>query len=237
MTQAGVHIREFNPVNPLTAKAGWTVNQRDHRKLLVVDGRIAFLGGVNISSVYSGSSVIGASHAPHNSELPWRDTHLQIEGPVVADLQKLFIQTWNKQDGEGLIALNYFPGIEQRGDAIVRAIGSSWLVFHAGRAFYHELLEAGVKIYERRGALLHTKTAVIDGVWSTIGSTNLDWRSFLHNQEVNAVILGGDFGTEMRAAFLGDLEQSDSITLAAWRSRPLRNRGKEQFARLWAYWL
>lgn len=297
LTQAGVHIREFNPVNPLTAKAGWTVNQRDHRKLLVVDGRIAFLGGVNISSVYSGSSVIGASHAPHNSELPWRDTHLQIEGPVVTDLQKLFIQTWNKQDGDGLIALNYFPGIEQRGDAIVRAIGSSpddqysliyvtlisalrsaqseiwlsnayfvpdpqllsalknaatrgvdvrlllpsstdsWLVFHAGRAFYHELLEAGVKIYERRGALLHTKTAVIDGVWSTIGSTNLDWRSFLHNQEVNAVILGGDFGTEMRAAFLGDLKQSDSITLAAWRSRPLRNRGKEQFARLWAYWL
>lgn len=297
LTQAGVHIREFNPVNPLTAKAGWTVNQRDHRKLLVVDGRIAFLGGVNISSVYSGSSVIGASHAPHNSELPWRDTHLQIEGPVVADLQKLFIQTWNKQDGDRLIPLNYFPGTEHRGDAIVRAIGSSpddqysliyvtlisalrsaqseiwlsnayfvpdpqllsalknaatrgvdvrlllpsstdsWLVFHAGRAFYHELLEAGVKIYERRGALLHTKTAVIDGVWSTIGSTNLDWRSFLHNQEVNAVILGGDFGTEMRAAFLGDIEQSDSITLDAWRSRPLRNRGKEQFARLWAYWL
>lgn len=78
---------------------------------------------------------------------------------------------------------------------------------------------------------------MIDGVWSTVGSTNLDWRSFLHNQEVNAVILGSDFGAEMRAVFLADLDHSDTITLDTWRNRPLRDRGKEQFARLWAYWL
>jgi cardiolipin synthase len=125
LTDAGVHTREFNPVNPLTAKAGWTVNQRDHRKLLVVDGRIAFLGGVNISSVYSGSSVIHPSHPPLDGELPWRDTHLQLEGPVVGELQKLFIQTWKKQDGDALVPRNYFPGAELPGSTVVRAIGSS----------------------------------------------------------------------------------------------------------------
>ena len=72
---------------------------------------------------------------------------------------------------------------------------------------------AGVKIYERRDALLHVKSAVIDGVWSTVGSTNLDWRSFLHNQEVNVVILGGNFGEKMREVFLADQAQAQRITL------------------------
>ena len=113
----------------------------------------------------------------------------------------------------------------------------SWLVLHAGRAHYSELLQAGVKIYERRNALLHVKTAVIDGVWSTVGSTNLDWRSFLHNQEVNAVVLGADFGDKMRAAFVADQAQATLITLASWQQRPWRMRIKEQFGHLWEYWL
>ncbi|MGO4304395.1 phospholipase D-like domain-containing protein [Cupriavidus sp. RAF12] len=73
---------------------------------------------------------------------------------------------------------------------IVPSKTDSWLVFFAGRSFCDELLRSGVKLYERRDVLLHSKTAVIDGVWSTIGSINLDWRSFLHNEEVNAVVLG-----------------------------------------------
>jgi cardiolipin synthase A/B len=77
----------------------------------------------------------------------------------------------------------------------------SWAVFHAGRSHYSKLLRAGVKIYERRGAVMHSKTASIDGVWSTIGSTNLDWRSFLHNDEINAAILGRDFARQMDAMF------------------------------------
>ena len=88
---------------------------------------------------------------------------------------------------------------------IVPSITDSWLVFHAGRSHYEPLLQGGVKIYERREALLHAKTAVIDGVWATVGSTNLDWRSFLHNQEMTAVILGADFGAKMREAFERDL--------------------------------
>ena len=113
----------------------------------------------------------------------------------------------------------------------------SSLVFHAGRSHYEPLLSGGVKLYERREALLHAKTAVIDGVWATVGSTNLDWRSFLHNQELTAVILGAEFGAKMRTAFERDLAVSDQITLEAWQRRSIATRAKEMFARLWEYWL
>ena len=294
---AGIKIVEFNPVSPLNAKAGWDVNQRDHRKLLVVDGRVAFLGGINISSVYSGGSFSRRGNKDAKSDRPWRDTDLMIEGPVVAEFQKLFIETWTKQKGDALAPREYFPQLRSVGPDIVHAIGStpddpyslmyatlvsaidnaekevlltnayfvpdpqllasltsavkrgvdvrlvlpgstdSALVFNAGRSYYDELLSGGVKIYERRHALLHAKTALIDGVWSTVGSTNLDWRSFLHNQEVNAVVLGPAFGTQMRASFNDDVANSDEITLEAWRKRTLDWRLKEGFARLWQYWL
>jgi cardiolipin synthase len=295
LIDAGVKVLQFNPVNPLLAKAGWNVNQRDHRKLLIIDGRIAFVGGVNISGVYSGGS---RKSAPRKDKgLPWRDTHLQIEGPVVADFQKLYLDTWTKQKGPALASRNYFPQASSRGKEIVRAIGGSpdepfsaiyatlvsainaaetevlltnayfapdpqlrtalkdavkrgvdvklilpsatdsGLIFHAGRSYYEEMLRAGVKIYERREVLLHAKTALIDGIWSTIGSTNLDWRSFLHNQEINAVVLGADFAAQMRAAFERDLANSTPVTIEEWERRSLGLRVKEGLARLWEYWL
>jgi cardiolipin synthase len=303
--EAGSAVLEYNPVNPLQAREGWNVNQRDHRKLLVVDGTVAFLGGINISSVYSSRPGSGGS-APRGSsgnsrrgakDLPWRDTMLQLEGPVVFDLQKLFFQTWEQQKGEPVPGRNYFPKAPKKGEAVVRAIGSApeepfsqiyatlisairsaetevwianayfvpdaqlvealkeaaargvdvrlllpsatdfWLVLHAGQASYDELLAAGVKIFERREALLHSKTAVIDGVWSTVGSTNLDWRSFLHNQELNAVVLGADFGAQMRGAFLRDLAASEQITLERWRARGVGPRAKEAIGKAWSYWL
>ncbi|HEY2560869.1 MAG TPA: phospholipase D-like domain-containing protein [Caldimonas sp.] len=301
LSDAGVSVLAFNPVNPLAAKAGWDVNQRDHRKLLVVDGRSAVLGGINISSVYSsssgGGSGSGSGGGDKKTGLPWRDTDLLIEGPVVAELQKLFFETWNAQKGPTPAQRRYFPRLEPMGHEVVRAIGSvpdepfsqiyvtllsainsaeseilltnayfvpdpqlmqaliaavargvdvrlivpsttdSSLVFHAGRAHYEPLLEGGVKLYERRAALLHAKTAVIDGVWATVGSTNLDWRSFLHNQELTAVVLGTEFGARMRAAFERDLAASDQITLEAWQRRPIDARVKEMFARMWEYWL
>jgi cardiolipin synthase A/B len=112
-----------------------------------------------------------------------------------------------------------------------------WAVFHAGRSYYAELMEAGVIIYERRDALLHSKTALVDGVWSSVGSTNLDWRSFLHNEELNAVMLGERFSAQMKAAFEKDLAASDRITPEEWKRRPLVMRVKEHFARMWQYWL
>jgi len=297
LTDSGINVLEFNPINPLTARKGWDVNQRDHRKLLIVDGETAFLGGVNISSVYSGGSFSTRTTQRPEGAPPWRDTHLQVEGPVVGEFQKLFLATWEKQKGDTLAARNYFPQPGSRGREIVRAIGSapdepysliyatlisaigsaettvhltnayfvpdpqllaalkdavqrgvdvriilpgntdSWLVFHAGRSYYAELLGAGVKIYERRGALLHSKTALIDGVWSTVGSTNLDWRSFLHNYEVNAVILGQDFGAQMQAMFEKDLASSNPITLEQWERRSISDRLRETVARMWEYWL
>jgi cardiolipin synthase len=297
LTDSGIAVLEFNPVNPLEARKGWEVNQRDHRKLLIIDGRTAFLGGINISAVYSGGSFSKGSGFQSKDNPAWRDTDLQITGPVVAEFQKLFLETWEGQEGPPLKAMNYFPKLRKAGREVVRAIGStpdesfsliyatllsaiasaetsvyvtnayfvpdpqllaaleasagrgvdvtlilpsatdSWLVFHAGRRYYGRLLRAGVKIYERHGALLHSKTALIDGVWATVGSTNLDWRSFLHNHELNAVVLGQEFGRQVQAMFDEDLAESDAVMLEEWERRPLQLRVKELYARAWEYWL
>ena len=128
----------------------------------------------------------------------------------------------------------------QRGVEVTLILPSqtdSWLVFHAGRNYYAQLLRAGVKIYERQGVILHTKTGSIDGVWSTVGSTNLDWRSFLHNYEVNAVVLGADFAAQLQTLFDADLAGSKQVTLQEWERRGLSLRMKEAFARAWEYWL
>jgi len=147
---------------------------------------------------------------------------------------------------------NYFPRLSKQGDEIVRAIGSASADPHSliyltllsaigaaepGRSHYTRLLRAGVKIYERRGAVMHSKTASIDGVWSTIGSTNLDWRSFLHNDELNAGILGHDFAKQMDAMFARDMTESDAIDLDRWKYRSLMLRLKEWLARIAEYWL
>jgi len=297
LADSGIRILEFNPVNPLLSRKEWLLNQRDHRKLLIIDGRVAFLGGINISGVYASGSSIPGMRPPPAGQPAWRDTDLQLRGPVVAELQKIFLATWAAQAGEPLPPRNHFPPPERAGRQVVRAIGSSpdeafsqiyatllsaigssetavhltnayfapdpqllaaleaaagrgvdvklilpsqtdsWLVFHAGRSYYTQLLRAGVKIYELRGAILHSKTALVDGVWATVGSTNLDWRSFLHNHELNAVVLGADFGHQLRAMFEKDLAASSAITLEEWERRPIHLRLKEALSRLWAYWL
>lgn len=293
----GIHVVEFNPINPLKGnKKQWSLNNRDHRKLLIVDGRMAFLGGINISEAYSSGSS-PSMKSDKGQETGWRDTHLQIQGPVVADFQKLFMETWTKQNGPALGDKKYFSTLSKQGDEIVRAVGStsdasyskmyltlmsalehaersiyltnayfvpdpqlltalnsaaqrgvdvqfilpaktdSWVVFHAGRSHYSDLLDAGVKIYERQGAILHSKTATIDGVWSTIGSTNLDWRSFLHNDELNAVVLGADFAQQMEAMFVKDRAAATPIDPKKWKRRSLLLRFQEWVARLPEYWL
>ncbi|NEX63767.1 phospholipase D-like domain-containing protein [Noviherbaspirillum galbum] len=298
---AGINTLEFNPVNPLRATGDWDINQRDHRKLLVVDGKVAFTGGVNISKVYGKSSILGSRHAeppPKDpKEAAWRDTHMQIEGPVVAEFQKLFLDTWQRKTGNALVGAQYFPPLKQEGNALVRALGSTAddmdftiyktyisafananksihlttayfvpdrqvvqamidaarrgvdveiifpsltdvdLILYAGRSFYEELLQGGVRIYERKAAVLHAKTAVIDGVWSTIGSTNLDIRSFLHNDEINAVVLGADFADKMEALFQRDIRDSNEVSLEQWRRRGMGERMREWAVRFLDYWL
>jgi cardiolipin synthase len=293
MKQAGIRVVEYNPVNPLKRGKG-TLNNRDHRKILVVDGKVAFTGGINVSEVYSSSSAGTGSQASKSGG--WRDTHARIEGPVVAELQKLFLENWKEQKGPDLETRMLFPQLASKGphrvrvvpgdahdeiseiyytflsainnasksihltmayfvpdEQTIRSINAAarrgvevvmilpgysdfWAVFHAGRSHYSGLLEAGVKIYEQEKALLHAKTAVIDGVWSTVGSSNLDWRSFLHNDEVNAVVLGADFAAEMEQLFQVDLERAKRIDPREWEQRSLWLRAKEQFARAWQYW-
>ena len=89
----------------------------------------------------------------------------------------------------------------------------------------------------RRGVVLHSKTALVDGVWATVSSTNLDWRSFLHNHELNAVMLGADFGQQVQTMFDRDLAASDAVEPAAWERRSSAFRVQEWFGRLWEYWL
>lgn len=113
----------------------------------------------------------------------------------------------------------------------------TWTVFHAGRSHYARLLRGGVRIYEGGQQVMHSKTASIDGICSTMGSTNLDWRSFLHNDELNAVILGRDFSGQMDAMFAHDLAESDAIDLEGWERRSWLLRLKEWTARLAEYWL
>lgn len=109
-------------------------------------------------------------------------------------------------------------------------------VLDAGRSYYTALLEAGAQVHELQDAVLHAKTAVIDGVVSTVGSSNMDWRSFAGNSEINAVVFGEDFGDAMQAMFRQDLKDSHTITLAAWRRRPLLQRGRETLARWFEAW-
>lgn len=300
LKDSGINTLEFNPVNPLKARKGWQVNERDHRKLLIVDGNTAFLGGINISSVYSRGSFSGSKSSSEKKgvkDIPWRDTHMRIAGPIVAEFQKMFLAAWAGQKGPLLVDRNYYPELNSKGKEVVRAIGSSpedtynqmyvtllsafnsaetqlWitnayfvpdpqmltalkeavqrgvdvrlllpgksdseLVYYTSRSYYDELLKAGVKIYERNDALLHAKTAVIDGVWSTIGSTNMDWRSFVSNYEINAVVLGQEFGDKMKALFEKDLASSHLITHEQWKKRSLYSRLKERSARIWARFL
>lgn len=293
LRQAGVQVVEFNPINPIGLDKPWSLNNRDHRKLLVVDERIAFIGGINISSVYSTGSFGKRGESPTDSTKGWRDTDVRIAGPVVAEFEKLFVDAWDRQNGPPLIRKDGLATVTPVGTEIVRAIGStpedpysaiyltlisaitnaeqhvyltnayfvpdpqlrkalidaagrgvdvrlilpahsdSAATFYAGRAHYAELLRGGVKIYERQGALLHAKTALVDGVWSCVGSSNLDWRSALDNYEINAVVLGRDFGAQMRAAYAADLAASKQIDPVRWQHRSLLLRTKEWFAGLW----
>ncbi|MFQ6712298.1 phospholipase D-like domain-containing protein, partial [Bordetella pertussis] len=120
---------------------------------------------------------------------------------------------------------------------VLPGFSDSSLVWYAGRSHYQALLDAGVKLYERRDALLHAKTAVVDGVWSTVGSSNMDWRSFALNYELNAVIVGARFGAEMEALFERDRAAAVPIDPRNWADRGADDRFMEAFSRLFERWL
>ncbi len=119
----GIQVIGFNSVNPLKARGKWGLTHRDHRKILIADGKVAIIGGINISKVYS--SIPFKWKQNEKAPIHWRDTDIQIEGPAVAEFQKLFLDTWLKQGGPKLYEQNYFPDLKENGNALVRVVGST----------------------------------------------------------------------------------------------------------------
>ncbi len=298
LRDGGIAICEFNPVSPFRRATGLlNLNHRDHRKLLVVDQEAAFIGGINVSGVYSSGSVVSRRKAASDAQAGWRDTDVRIEGPAVREFIALFRDTWLRQDCDGdwptltaeaprnsgsklvavigsvadedssrlyrallgaingatrsiHITMGYFvpdaqsltalANAARRGVQVVLVLPgySDWkMVLGAGRAHYSSLLAAGVQIFELHDALLHAKTVVIDGVWTTVGSANFDWRSFLHNDELNAIILGEKFGSRMERLFAADRARAKQVTLEQWDKRGPGERLMEVLGSTFAYWL
>ena len=290
---AGCLVLQYNPIDPLHSRGAYLPNDRDHRKLLIVDGLTAFVGGVNLYTGYQGhphSELVGSGG---DTGVFWHDTDLEIEGPAVAALQQLFVQHWADQGGPPLDQSTFFPPLRREGNEVLHVLGSTpsqpvpayyatilsaitnaeqriWLTtayfvptedelddlksaarrgvdvrlmlpsqsdspsaFDVGRSHYDDLLEAGVKLYEIQNEVLHSKTATIDSVWSTIGSSNFDHRSVLFNDEVDVVVLGRATAAQLEAEFQADEAKSRMIDATTWSHRPFEERIRELFARLW----
>jgi cardiolipin synthase len=265
---AGVDLRCFNPLH-LVSPFGWVT--RDHRKMIAIDGRVAFVTGLCISARWRGNP---ARHIP-----PWRDTGVEIRGPAVADIERAFAELWETM-GEpipeqelsvasaiepvGEVALRVVAGTPStaglfRMDQLVAAIArrTLWLtdayfvgvtpyvqalraaardgvdvrllvpnatdlplVRSLSRAGYRALLDAGVRIFEWNGSMLHAKTAVVDGRWSRVGSSNLNLASFIGNYELDVAVEDRGFAQEMEDMYLRDLDNSTEIQLE--RNRVIR---------------
>ena len=290
----------FNPLNPLDKRFSG-VNQRDHRKIVVVDGELAFAGGINFSQAYRIASSqarrrgLSKQKSLHEG---WRDTHIEVRGTAAqrtraavprhlaqgrvrrrSDCRHSASARWrparrwcrssrSTPDDEANeiyatllsvityaqksidVTMAYFVPDDTLENALmaaarrgvaVRIILPSYSdfsgVFYAGRAHYDELLESGVKLYELESAFLHSKSIVVDGVWSSIGSTNFDWRSFVHNNEISVCVIDQGFAQSMARMFDTDLAESKEITLAAWKKRGFKERFRELMWLPVQYWL
>jgi cardiolipin synthase A/B len=296
LRQAGGMLMEFCPLSPLRRRFNpLKLNDRDHRKLLVVDGQVAFVGGVNMSRVYENPRSAGA--AADTAKAFWYDAAMRIEGPPVAEVQKLFLHNWRRQGGDGMPQRTGPATPPEVGNQVVRADGSAprerrqlyfeslkaavaaarsqvllatgyfvpthrqWQLLaeaaergvavdlllaghsdlpsctHAARALYGRLLKHGVRIHELKDGVLHAKVATIDGVWTAIGSSNLDRRSFIYNNEVDAIVLGRATADAVETMLRDWMSRAEPITLAGWRSRSLHERAGERLARLWSRYM
>ena len=273
LTEAGCQVALYRPLTPWTFDRA---NFRNHRRILVVDGRVGITGGSGTSGKWSGNG---------RQEGQWRDTDVRVEGPVAGQLQGAFAENWLETTGVALGGPDYFPRpIEAKGDVESHVVRSSPaggsvemytmfllamasarrtiyitnpyfvpddrmietliqarqrgvrvvlllpgaidhnLVREASRSQLGRLLQAGVQVHEYKAALLHSKTMVIDSVWATVGSTNLDRRSFELNEELNLVVYGADVAGRLERVFVEDLGQSREVTYEQWRNRGIKGR-------------
>jgi cardiolipin synthase len=273
MTGAGVRFQRYRPIHWYTLDR---VNNRTHRKLLIVDGRVAFTGGVGIADNW-----LGNARNPDE----WRDTHYQIQGPSVAAFQAAFAENWLETVGETLQGKKFYPPLEPAGALRAQLILSSQpngsadmelmmlaaiaaakdhlrigmayfvpdqialqqildarkrgvavdvivpnsltdvpIVRKGSRHFWGQLLEAGVRIYEFQPTMYHPKLLIVDDVWTSFGSTNLDERSLRLNDEATLNVYGQDFAQTQIDLFNEDLRRSRQISLAEWLSRPVSEK-------------
>jgi cardiolipin synthase len=278
MTRAGCQVATFRPLSPLSllAVVGFgRANKRNHRRILVVDGRVGFTGGSGISPKWAGDG---------RTEGHWRDTDVRVEGPVVASLQGAFVENWLDATNNVLGGESYFPRPSRPGAVSAQVVRSSPaggsfsmytmfllavssarrsiyvtnpyflpderltralieaprrgvrvvvllpgaidnnIVRQASRSKFGDLLEAGIEIYEYQAGLLHAKVMTIDGIWATIGSTNLDTRSFALNEELNAVVYHTAVVGQLERVFEEDLRYSRRIEYQQWRGRGFFNQ-------------
>jgi cardiolipin synthase len=261
LTAAGARVGWFLPLGGLPPRMGFHL--RNHRKIAVIDGSVAFSGGVNIGDEYRGRWARRPS---------WTDTHLRVQGPAVERIQEVFAEDWHFTVGEDLLADRYYPPQAPRGDAIVQVVDSGpddparaihATIFHAlasarervwiatpyfvpdaaismalavtalrgvevrlllpertdhplvdlaAESFLPDLLAAGVQVYRYEAGMLHSKLVSVDGRWSTLGSANMDIRSFTYNFEVNLLVLSPTLARRLEAIFERDLQHSTPFT-------------------------
>ncbi len=270
LRSAGCRIEFYQPLRWYRLAR---LNNRTHRELLIVDGRVAFVGGAGIADWWA---------IAEGTTKPWRDTMARIEGPVVTALQGVFVENWLECCGEILIGDEYFPRLSAAGDTTALVVKSSpsdratvsRVVFQllidaachevlivtpyflpdkalrrvladtarrgvhlsvlvpggntdqrwvrlASRRMYGGLLEAGVKIFEYEHVMIHTKALIVDETWGVLGTTNIDNRSFEHNDEVNIVMRDEAIARRLIADYRRDVDDSREITVESWQGRPL----------------
>jgi cardiolipin synthase len=269
MEKAGVKILIYR--SPAPWRRSFGLLRRDHRKLLVVDGRIGFAGGLNIGDEWLPKDMGGQG---------WHDVHLRVEGPAVRDLSKQAVSTWQIHSGQNLDPQLFLRRVEPSGEDFVNIVGSrerkkrkairqsylqairtakayiyianayflpdrgfrralknackrgvdvrvmvpkrgDILPFQlASEAFWGRALRYGIGIFLWQDAVLHAKTAVIDDQWATVGSFNIDHRSWAMNLEVNVNIVGPKFAQQLKSVFLKDQKRCFELTRHEWRKRP-----------------
>jgi len=293
LKKAGAKITVFHPVQASTLTR---INQRDHRKILVVDGKLAIVGGVNLSKTYQSKGSLrffSKQKVPDLNQADWRDTDVMITGPVVANIQQAFLDHWDAE--QPLDTVSFFPPLSKQGGQFVRvittpaskrkntdspyyltliaaiqnaehhiilnsayfvptsaqeealvnaakrgvkvsllvpSISDSTLSMNVQHSHYSHLLKSGVYICEMQDQVLHAKMVSIDGVWSVIGSSNIDYRSAGINAEIDVVILGNETASLLENRFEQDLKNAQKIELKQWQQRPLWQKIKQQSSRI-----
>jgi cardiolipin synthase len=274
LRQAGCRVQSYQRLRWYSLAR---LNNRTHRELLVVDGRVAFIGGAGIADWW-----VYPSFKRMRWRKPWRDSMARIEGPLVAALQGVAAENWLECCGEILTGPDYFPSLQQAGEttgfvvksspsdratasrvtfqmlmeaadhsihistpyflpdralrrALVQAAGRGvaisvivpgrktdqrWVRL-ASRRMWGQLLEAGVRIFEYRDTMTHMKLLVVDELWSVLGTTNIDNRSFEHNDEVNVAMCDRALAARLLEDYRRDIADSREMSFERWRRRPL----------------